>query len=38
MEFGVARMRQNLIDAATRHDITAEKDTDDLVRIGFEPS
>ena len=33
MEFGVTRMRQDLINAAARHDVTAEKNTDDLVRI-----
>jgi hypothetical protein len=31
MEFGVARMRQDLIDAAARHDVTAEKNAIDLV-------
>jgi hypothetical protein len=33
MEFGVTRIRQDLINAAARHDVTAEKNTDDLVRI-----
>jgi hypothetical protein len=33
MEFGVTGMRQDLINATARHDVTAEKNTDDLVRI-----
>lgn len=38
MEFGVTRMRQDLINATASHDVSAEKNTDDLVRIWLGPS